>query len=109
MADSQVINILSYLRKKWGHQIVTKNITKKLISRKSLLDSFFSKLTLDSSSTTRFQNSDGLFIDRVVVYCHDLPGLIAYKWILENSCDSNDMLNVVGMDDGKGMLTITLN
>ena len=89
------------MRRKWGHQIVTKNITKKLISRKTLLDSFFSKLTLDSSSDIRFQNSDGVFIDRVVVYCHDLPGLIAYKKILENSSDSDDMLNVVGMDDGK--------
>ena len=88
---------------------MTKNITRKLISRKSLLDSFFSKLTLDSSSDIRFQNSDGVFIDRVVVYCHDLPGLIAYKKILENSSDSDDMLNVVGMDDGKGMLKITLN
>ena len=109
LADSQVINILSYLRKKWGHKVVTKNITKKLISRKSLLDSYFSKLTLDSSSAFRFQDSDGLSIDRVVVYCHDLPGLIAYKRIVENSCDSDDVLNVVGMDDGKGMLKITLN
>ena len=68
---------------------------KKIISRKSLLDSSFS-------------HNDGLFIDRVVVYCYDLLGLIAYKMILENSCDSEDMLNVVGMDDEKGMLKITL-
>ena len=57
----------------------------------------------------RFKNSDGSFIERLVVYCHDIPGLIAYKMIVENACHNDDMLNIVGMDYGKGMLKITLN
>ena len=80
-----------------------------MIARKSLLDSFFSKLELNSSSNMRFKNSDGSFIERLVVYCHDIPGLIAYKMIVENAYHNDDMLNIFWMDYGKGMLKITLN
>ena len=95
--------------KEVGQSYCDKEYYKRIHIRKSLLDNFFTKLTLNSSSDIRFQNSDSLFIDRAVAYCQDLPGFIAYKKIFENAYYSDDILNIVRMDDGKGMLKITLN
>ena len=88
---------------------MTKNIAKKLIARKSLLDSFFTRQTLDGTSDNCFKNKNGTLLTRTVVYCHDVPGFIAYKMLLENVTDCDKMINVVSMDDGKGMLKITFN
>ena len=95
--------------KEVGQSYCDKEYYKRIHIRKYLLDNFFTKLTLNSSSDIRFQNSDSLFIDRAVAYCQDLPSLIAYKKIFENLCDSNDRLNIVRMDDRKVMLMITLS
>ena len=87
LADRQILIILSFLTKKWGCKIVTKNIAKKLIARKSLLDSFFTRQTLDGTSDNCFKNKNGTLLTRTVVYCHDVPGFIAYKMLLENITD----------------------
>ena len=44
-----------------------------------------------------------------VTYCHDLPGLIAYKKIVEGYDDSIDVINVIGVDEGKSILKIIWN
>ena len=92
-----------------GQSYCDKEYYKRIHIRKSLLDNFFTKLTLNSSSDIRFQNSDSLFIDRAVAYCEDLPGFIAYKKIFANVYYSDYILNIARIDDGKGMLKITLN
>ena len=48
-------------------------------------------------------------LKRTVVYCHDVPGLLAYRKLVENHIDSDDLLNIIGADDGKGMLKIKFN
>ena len=44
-----------------------------------------------------------------VTYCHDLPGLITYKKIVEGYDDSIDVINVIGVDEGKSILNIIWN
>ena len=44
-----------------------------------------------------------------MTYCHELPGLIAFKKLLENIEDSEDLTNVIGIDDGKNILKIVWN
>ena len=46
---------------------------------------------------------------RSVTYCHDVPGLIAFKKLLEEPEDLDELLNVVGADDGKGILKMCWN
>lgn len=114
LADSQILKILSYLSKKWGRRVVTKNIAKQLVLRKSILDSFYTTRTLDENSDLQFKSKDteekeGTVLRRTVVFCHDVPGLIAFKKMVEDPEDIEETFNVVGADDGKGMLKLTLN
>ena len=44
-----------------------------------------------------------------VTYCHDLSSLIAYKKIVEGYDDSIDVINVIGVDEGKSILKIIWN
>jgi hypothetical protein len=97
------------LSKKWGRQVVTKNIARQLVLRKSILDTFFTKETLDENSENKFKSKEGKVLKRTVVYCHDVPGLIAFKKIMEDPEDIEDFFNVIGADDGKGMLKLTFN
>ena len=55
-----------------------------------------------------FESKDGTPIRRYVVYCHDLPGLIAWKSLLEGK-DNAEYMNVIGVDDGKSLLKIRWN
>ena len=41
LSDKQLLNICKFLRKKWGREIITPNISLKLIKRKNILDQFF--------------------------------------------------------------------
>ena len=109
LADCQILKIIVTLSKKWGRSIVTPNIAKKLIARKSLLDVYFTKCTLDDSSEQNFKDNTGNVIKRDIVYCHDIPVLIAFKKLVEKPIDSHALINVIGMDDGKDMLKITFN
>ena len=109
LADSQILSILSFLTKKWGKTIVTPNISRKLVKRKSILDTFFTQLTIGDNSEINFKSKEGKVLKRTVVYCHDVPGLLAYRNIVENHTESDDLLNIIGADDGKGMLKITFN
>ena len=44
-----------------------------------------------------------------MVYCHDLPGLLAFKKLIEEVEDPEKLLNVVSQDDGKGIFKMVLN
>ena len=41
-----------------------------------------------------------------VTYCHDLSSLNAYKKIVEGCNDSIDVINIIGVDEGKSILKI---
>ena len=41
-----------------------------------------------------------------MVYCHDIPGLLAFKNLIEANEETEDNFNVIGADDGKGILKI---
>ena len=43
-----------------------------------------------------------------MVYCTDIPGLIAWKKLLEDDFD-NEYMNIIGLDDGKSILKICWN
>ena len=84
LVDAQILNICQFMRQKWGNKVITPNIKKQLIKRKSLLDPFFTLVTLDSSTELHFKTKKGKILSRSVVYCHDIPGLIAFKKLIEN-------------------------
>ena len=90
LSDKQVLNLFKFLRNKWGKKIITKNIAKKLVKRKTILDQYFSQINLDKSSDFFFKSKKGTALKRSVTYCHDLPGLIAFKKLVEN-IDETDM------------------
>ena len=109
LSDRQVVNICTFLRQKWGKQAITQNIAGKLVKRKRILDQFFTDGRLEKTSTLHFTRKNGQGIDRSVTYCHDLPGLIAFKKLVENHLESEEVMNVVGIDDGKNILKIVWN
>ena len=88
LADCQVLRILSFMSKKWACKVVTENIARKLVERKSLLDSFFTKKILSKETDLHFKDKHGKILRRTVVYCHNIPGLLEYKKIVEKTCDS---------------------
>ena len=69
---------------------------------------FFSYGYLTSKSDTCFKSKAGVPISRYVVYCTDIPGLIAWKKLLEDDFD-NEYMNIIGLDDGKSILKICWN
>ena len=107
LSDKQLLNICKFLRNKWGRGIITPNISLKLIKRKSILDQFFCERQLDSKTELYFKSKRGKILSRSVTYCHDLPGLIAFKKLLENVEDTIE--NVIGVDDGKQVMKIVWN
>ena len=109
LVDAQIVNICQFMRQKWGNGVITPNIKKKLTERKSLLDQFFTFSQLDSSTNLHFKTKKGKILSRSITYCHDIPGLIAFKKLTENVDESKEMLNVVGVDDGKQILKIVWN
>ena len=98
-----MLQFLKKLRVKFGYQAITRNIAKKITARKQILDSFF------TCKVTYFEDKNGQVLKRFVVYCPDLPGLISYKQILEEEEDQNKFINIIGVDDGKGVLKIVLS
>ena len=65
--------------------------------------------TLNAKSKLHFKTKTGKTISRSVTYCHDLPGLIALKILVEDIDDSEELVNVIGVDDGKKTLKIVWN
>ena len=109
LSDRQVLNICKFLRQKCGRKVITPNILNKLKERKSMFNQFFTEVRLDSNSDLHFKSKKGKPISRSVTYCHDLPGLIAYKKLVENIDEEKEILNVIGIDDGKGILKVVWN
>ena len=110
LTDRTMINILQKLSKKWGREnVMTKDIQRKLVKRKKLTDQFFSKIWLDKNTDTHFISNQGESIGRWIVYCHDIPGLIAFQNLMEENENTEDKFNVIGADDGKGVLKIIFN
>ena len=75
---------------------------------KSLIKRFFRYRYLTSKTETYFKSKAGIPIPRYVVYCTDIPGLIAWKKLLEDENDK-EFMNVIGLDDGKSILKICWN
>ena len=109
LSDRQVLKICQFLRTKWGKESITPNISKKLIKRKTILDNFFIERRLDSKSKYYFKNKMGMPLSRSVTYCQDIPGLITFKKLLENFDELKEVINLIGMDDGKNILKIVWN
>ena len=59
LSDKQLLSICKFLRNKFGREVITPNISLKLIKRKSLLDQFFSERRLDSSTELYFKSNKG--------------------------------------------------
>jgi hypothetical protein len=76
---------------------------------KTILNQFFKEIILDKSIKLYFKSKTGRILSRSVTYFHDLPGLIACKKLLENIDDDEEMMNVIGVDDGKDILKIVWN
>ena len=108
ISDRKMIAILKKIKEKWGKGVVTPNMRHLLIKRKALMKRFFSYRYLTSKSEICFQSKTGVPIPRYVVYCTDIPGLIAWKKLLEDDFD-NEYLNIIGLDDGKSILKICWN
>ena len=106
-----MIQIINTLAKKWGKKkTITPNIKRKLTKRKRIIDMFFSKLFIDGTSSIYFKNKNQEPLSRYIVYCHDVPGLLAYKKLVEDEGNENEEeINVVGIDDGKNLLKIVFN
>ena len=87
LSDRQFLTLFKLLKQKWGKGIVTKNITNKLIERKGILDTLFTKVKLDSKTDLHFKSTKNKILSRTIVYCHDLPGLVAFRKLIENKTD----------------------
>ena len=106
-----MIQVTNILAKKWGEKkTITPNIKRKLTKRKRIIDMFFSKLLIDRTSSIYFRSKSQEPLSRYIVYCHDVPGLLAYKKLVEDEGNENEEeINVVGIDDGKNLLKIVFN
>ena len=109
LSDRQLLNICHFLRQKWGKEAITSNIKKKLGERKGILDQFFTQTRLSKDTKLNFKTKKGNIMSRSVTYCHELPGLIAFKKLVEDLDDDEDVMNVIGVDDGKNILKIVWN
>ena len=110
LSDRAMLKIVQKLTEKWGKEnVITKNIGKKLVKRKKILDQFLTKQWLDDNSELYFKSKEGKPIGRWVAYCHDVPGLLAFKMLVENPENPDELFNVISADDGKGILKITCN
>ena len=112
LSDNTMVKILRKLRKKWGMKAITPHIRRQLIKRKTITNKFFTCRLLIGSGPKKtdmfFKTKNGDPLTRYVVFCHDIPGLIAWKRLLENKNDT-EYINVIGVDDGKGILKICWN
>ena len=108
ISDRKMLLILQKMRQKWGRSIVTPNIREILVKRKTIMNRFFTCEFLTPQTDKHFMAKNGTSLSRYVVYCHDLPGLIAWKKILEGE-EESEYLNIIGLDDGKGALKICWN
>ena len=52
---------------------------------------------------------EGELLLRWVSYCHDVPGLLAFRKLVESPENPEELFNVIGADDGKDVLKITSN
>ena len=88
--------------KKFGRNIITPKIKEKLRDRKRILDQ------LMNTKEMEFLNKDGDKIKTSFVYCEDITGLVNFNcdW---RSNEKKDCELVVGVDNGKGKLIMTLN
>jgi hypothetical protein len=59
LVDKQILNICKFLRDKWGNKVLTPNIAKKLVKRKSMLDQFFTEVRLNSSTDLHLKGKRG--------------------------------------------------
>ena len=102
MTDNQIIKVLSNLRKKFGRNVVTLSIKEKLRDRKRLIDDFFASEDLD------FRDKDGEVFKTNLVYCKDTLDLSDFEkdW---RGLEDKDYQAVVGVDNGKGKLIMTMN
>ena len=108
ISDKKMLLILQKMRQKWGRKIITPNIAKILVKRKTIMDQFFTCKLLTPHTDQYFMSKSGKSLSRYVVYCHDLPGLIAWKKILEGE-EESEYMNIIGLDDGKSLLKICWN
>ena len=64
---------------------------------------------MDSKTNLHFKLTQNKILSRTIVYCHDLPGLVAFRKLIENKTENEEMLNVIGWDEGKSVLKIVWN
>ena len=102
LTDRQILAILDKMRKKIGRNIITLNIKEKLRDRKRILDQFM------NTEEIEFVSKDGDKFKTSFVYCEDITGLVNFicDW---RSIEREDCEMVVGIDNGKGKLIMTLN
>lgn len=102
LADRQILSVLQDLRKQFGKNIITANIKEKLRNRKRIMDEFM------TSEDVEFTSKDGDFFKTGFVYCKHIEGLVNFicDW---RATPKEDCKTVVGIDNGKGKLIMTLN
>ena len=59
LSDRAMLRVIQKLTEKWGKEnVITKNIAKKLVNRKKILDNFFTKRWLDNESDLHFKTKE---------------------------------------------------
>ena len=102
LTDRQILAILERMRKEFGRNIITPKIKEKLRNRKRILDQYINNEGIE------FINKDGDKFKTSFVYCEDITGLVNFICDLR-SIEKKDCEMVVGIDNGKGKLIMTLN
>ncbi len=100
LSDRQVYKVLDVIKAKWGTDITVPNIKEALAMRKKGLLEFF------SYSKETFESKNGP-INRTITICHNIEGFIISVSTQRGYC-WQDMDYIIGVDDGKGILKITL-
>ena len=106
LSDRQALAICTIIRRRFGRQAVTANIKKILRERKTMLSHIFTSELLDKEDQVHFVDKKGNPVTRHLVYCTDLVALTEAKNLLE---EEEEYENVIGVDDGKGLLKVMLN
>ena len=76
---------------------------------KKILDQFLTKQCLYDYSELCFKTKEGKPIGRWVLYCHDMHSLLAFRMLVENRENPDELFNVISANDGKGILKISCN
>ena len=92
----------------YGRNSVESGSIEKIRDMDKALEPFFTVKPLDFDSSNKDERTSGLKVNRSLVYCHDISGLLTHICKARN-LENIEVHNKIGIDGGGGFLKVCLN